>query len=357
MEDKNDSFDLEIEEVEDTPYVQYDITSYPSDLTLSGLDKMYQDGDIIIPQFQRNFVWSIQQASLLIDSFLAGLPVPPLFFYISDDNKSLVIDGQQRILSIVFFFEEYFGKEDLQKRRQVFRLQLGDKHPYNGKKFSELSDSDQRKLTNLSVLRAINIRQMHPTEESTSAYHIFERLNTGGTPLKSQEIRNCVFRGPFTEILKKINYDENWRKIIGKPYPDKHQRDVELLLRVFSLAAGAARYEKPMKEFLNISMRTHVGGDTNRVISFIQSFQLATKLIVEKLGEKPFHIRGPLNTSVLDSVLCTTTQHINVIPNDYRGRFQSLIKDNDFTDLTTLATTDTKILKARFEKAKEILIG
>src|SRR5690606_359383 len=185
----------EAEDEESEVRVNYEIATYPSDFTLSGIAQMWNDGDIDIPDFQREFVWTIKQSSLLIDSFLSGLPVPPVFFYIDDDNKNLVIDGQQRILSVVFYFEGYFGKESTQGKRQVFRLTgLGENSRYHNKKFVDLSESDQRKLKQ-AVLRAVNIRQLSPSEESTSAFHIFERLNTGGTPLRPQEIRNVVFRG------------------------------------------------------------------------------------------------------------------------------------------------------------------
>ncbi len=74
--------DLEIEEEQDDGAVSvvYDIATYPSDFTLSGIAQMWKDGDIEIPDFQREFVWSINQSSLLIDSFLSWLPVPTVFF-------------------------------------------------------------------------------------------------------------------------------------------------------------------------------------------------------------------------------------------------------------------------------------
>src|ERR1035438_2423376 len=120
---------------------------------------------IVIPEFQREFVWTIKQSSLLIDSFLRGLPVPPVFFYIDEDNKNLVIDGQQRILSVVFFMEGYFGRESTHGKRAVFRLRgIGEKNPYLNKRFVDLVESDQRKLKQ-TVLRAVNIRQLRPKGE------------------------------------------------------------------------------------------------------------------------------------------------------------------------------------------------
>ena len=305
----DDEIDIEEEAEEEAVSVTYDIATYPSDFTLWGISQMWKDEDILIPDYQREFVWSMRQASLLIDSFLSGLPVPAVFFYIDEKNKNVVIDGQQRILSVVFFFEGYFGKESTQGKRQVFRLSgLDEKNPHHGKRFIDLGEIDQRKLKQ-AVLRAVNIKQLSPTGESTSAYHIFERLNTGGTPLKPQEIRNCVFRGDFNKRLREINEDKNWRKILGKRYLDKHQKDVELLLRVFALVGSNPEYEKPMKEFLNQAMKHHDSGITRKSKTFFELFPKVTEIVVNSLGEQPFHLRGPLNVSALDSVLSVLISH------------------------------------------------
>ena len=345
------------EEIEDELVIEYDIASYPSDLTLSVIHEMWNDGDIIIPDFQREFVWTIRQSSLLIDSFLAGLPVPQIFFYIDKENKNLVIDGQQRILSVVFFLEGYFGFENLQGRRQVFRLSgLDDRSPYHNKRYEDLEDSERRKLRS-AVLRVVNIRQLSPKEDNTSIYHIFERLNTGGTPLRPQEIRNCVFRGDFANLLKELNKDKHWRTILGRQQYDKHQRDVELILRVFSLVGTWKKYEKPMKEFLNINMRRNQKATSPRVKNFLRVFPQATKLVAKKLGEKPFHVRGPLNTSALDSILAIIIENYENLPKDIGKRYEKLLKDTDFHDATYYGTSDIVVLQKRFQIAKNYLLG
>lgn len=349
--------DVEIEDDDTEVSVIYDIASYPSDFTLSGIAQMWKDGDILIPDYQREFVWSIRQSSLLIDSFLCGLPVPPVFFYIDEDNKNLVIDGQQRIMSIVFFLEGYFGRESTHGKRQVFRLVgLDKKSPYHNLSFSELEEADQRKLKQ-AVLRAVNIRQLNPVGESTSAYHIFERLNTGGTPLTPQEIRNCVFRGQLSTILKNLNKDNNWRKILGKQTFDKQQKDVEILLRVFALVGAVDKYEKPMKEFLNLAMKKHNKGDTKKVEKFLFRFPKVTELIISNLGEKPFHLRGPLNASALDSIMCVLIEDYNKINADeLKKRFNKLLKDNKFEDYTKLGTTDKQTLQDRVALVRLYLV-
>lgn len=354
----DDELKITPEEEEDEVYIEYDITTYPSDFTLSNIYKMWQDQDILVPDFQRNYVWNIKQASLLVESFLLGLPVPPVFFYIDDETQqSLVVDGQQRIRSIVYFFEGYWGEENSQGRKKVFRLVgLDKKSPYHKKTFTDLSMSAQRKLSN-SVLRALNIRQLTPKEDNTSIYHIFERLNTGGTPLRPQEIRNCVFRGNLIMELHDLNELNSWKKILGKESPDKHQKDIEILLRIFALSKyNGIEYEKPMKEFLNKTMYTHKDANKAGWKNFKEVFPEICKLIIEQLGEKPFHVRGPLNVSVMDSVMGTLLSHPNKIRAALKEGFESLIFDDRYIEATQKSTSDGSVVAVRFEMTKKVLL-
>lgn len=351
---KIEDFELDIIEDDEDINIEYDITSYPSDYTLKGLVEMFHSKDIIIPDYQRGYVWSIKQASLLIESFLIGLPVPPIFLYIDDDNKNLVIDGQQRLLSIVYFFEGYFGKESITGKRQIFKLSgLHPRNRFYNCTYNDLEDKDKRKLSS-SVLRAINIRQLAPTDESTCVYHIFERLNTGGTPLKPQEIRNCVFRSKFLDRLKELNNDPNWRKIINKKQLVKSQTDIEFILRVYGLTYYVDSYEKPMKEFLNKVAKANVS-ECNKLENFSLAFLKTAKYIQENFREKPFNIRGPFNLSLFDSVFCNILSNIDNLPKNLSSRFEELLLNNKFKELTTLATTDERILKERFSFVKSFL--
>jgi uncharacterized protein with ParB-like and HNH nuclease domain len=357
MSKDNDTLETELEDdSSEEVLIEYDIASYPSDYTLSVLFKMWSSKGISIPDFQRSFVWTMNQSSLLIESFLIGLPVPPIFLYIDSVNKNLVVDGQQRLLSIIYYLEGFFGPENERGKRQTFRLTgLNQKSKYYNKKFTELDESDQRKLEN-SVLRAINIRQLSPKEENTSVYHIFERLNTGGTPLTAQEIRNVVYRGDFFKYLKDLNEDSNWRKILGKKTPDKHQKDIELILRAFALSNHLEEYEKPMKEFLNSIAGKNKKGDSKTIFKFVKNFPIATKIIITELGEKTFNVRGPLNNSAFDSIFCAIINNINKLPKNLSQRFQKLLLDQKFIDYTSSATTDTKIVNERFEYVENKLI-
>jgi len=220
----------EEEDAESAP-PDYQINTYPADFTLEVLYQKWLAGDIEIPKFQRQFVWKQNQASKLIESFLIGLPVPAVFLYTERlSQRFLVIDGQQRLRSVFYFLEGYFG-EKKNGQREVFGLTgLSEKSKYYRKEFKELESPDQRKFHN-SVLRSFIVQQLNPDDNDTSMFHVFERLNTGGTLLANQEIRNCVYRGNFRELLQELNGLPDWRVILGKEASDSRQRDIELILR------------------------------------------------------------------------------------------------------------------------------
>ena len=349
--------DVEVEPEEVEAFVSYDIASYPSDLTLSVVEEMWKNNDIQIPDYQRNYVWSVKQASLLIESFLLGLPVPQVFFYVDEDNRNQVIDGQQRIMSVLYYFEGLFGAEPTHGKRKAFRLSgLAPESPFANKRFTDLTESQQRKLRS-AVLRAINIRQLSPRGDSESVYYIFERLNTGGSPLSAQEIRNCVYRGELISILRELNKDKNWRRIIGNDTIDKNQRDVELILRVFALTAYEGSYESPMKLFLNKVMNKEKSGQSQRVKRFASAFKKAAALAVREFGSKPFRLRGPLNSSALDTILAIAIQEIDAIPSDIGERYLRLVANETFARATYINTSDTLVVKSRFKVAREVLLG
>jgi hypothetical protein len=214
----------------------------------------------------------------------------------------------------------------------------------------------KRKLEG-AVLRAINVRQLNPKNENSSIYYIFERLNTGGTALKPQEIRNCVYRGEFLNVIRQLNTNANWRKIIGKAMPDKHQSDVELILRTFGLCNDFEMYEKPMKHFLNRIAEKYKNGSDKKVKNFEQKFEKAADIIARDFREKPFSARGPLNTSLFDSIFCTIINNIDKLPRDIASRYETLLQDRTFDSYTTRATSDEKIVRDRFKYVTKKLIG
>ncbi|HCM9092552.1 TPA: DUF262 domain-containing protein [Enterobacter kobei] len=341
------------EEIDETPFVEFDISVSPADPTLELLVNQIIRNDIIIPFYQRNYVWKIEQASKLIESFLMGLPVPQIFLYVNDDDQLEVIDGQQRIMSVKYFMEGFFG-EEIKGRRQIFKLKgLSEVSQYNGLTFNDLSPKDQRKIRN-STLRAIHIKQLKPSKRNDSVFHIFERLNTGGTQLKPQEIRNAVYRGPIVEVLRKLASDNNWRKILNIKTGDKHQKDIEILLRVFSLYQAWENYEKPMLGFLNKSMHEEKLFQSQKAISFKNRFPEVIDFVAKTI-EKPFRPRNVVNLAVLDSIMVTLLENPEYLNDNFYDNYYALLDNSVFINCTSTSTADVAVLQMRFEKAKEYL--
>jgi hypothetical protein len=319
-----------------------------------GAASKFQSGDIIIPDYQRKFVWDIRRASTLIESFAIGLPVPQVFFYENADGQLEVIDGQQRITSIAYFFEGFFGEEDSNGNRKVFKLKgLEQRKDLEGKSFAELDERTKRRIKNTS-LRGVTVKQLTPEEEQPeSVYHIFERLNTGGQPLNAQEIRNAVYRGALLAELERLNKNENWRKIYGKPEPDPKQRDIELILRLLAFYKNTENYVPPMKDFLSREMSKNRSFNSDRSKEFSKAFVLASEAVVEAL-DKPFRPRGLLNAATLEAVMVALMEqgpHVTLS----KDRYDALLGDQDFRTMITSNTSNIDSVKSRKAIANKIL--
>lgn len=346
----------ENDDLDSTP-ATYEVITYPADFTLEGLVSKYKKGSMTVPGFQRNYVWNVKQASRLIESFLLGLPVPAIFLFTDEvNNEQLVIDGQQRLMSVVYFFDGYFGEPDKAGRRKVFRLTgLNEKSPFYNKTYAELEDTDQASFNKLndSVLRAFVVKQLTPNG-NTSVYHIFERLNTGGTQLVGQEIRNCVYHGEFNNLICELNEYENWRKIFGSIPPHKRQKDVELILRFFSFYENGDNYVRPIKDFMSNFMKANQHINLEKRKDFELLFKVTCDKVIEFLGEKPFHIWSGLNVAVFDSTFTTLAKF--GFEADLRTRFDKLKLDDDFIKGVRGATSDDSIVELRMRLAKQYLI-
>lgn len=350
--DKWEVEETEESEIEEQDEIPYTISYYPADFTLKGYLDKWDSGQLLIPSFQRSYVWDQVKASKLIESFLLGLPVPGVFLYKErETNKLKVIDGQQRIHSVIRFFKNQFDE-------RIFRLKKVQAK-WEGRTFEDLSEAD-RLLLEDTVLRATVVQQLDPDDDS-SIYHIFERLNTGGINLNPMEIRKCVFSGDFFDLLDELNKYKPWRKILGKPTLDKRLRDVELVLRVLALTDGWRNYEKPMKGFLNEYMAVANRLPKDELGKFLskrhKQFKRACDSVLAELGEKPFHLHRRLNYAVMDSTMAIAAKALNHGLDKFKDRYDSLLEDPAYIDCATKNTSDEKTLKLRFERARDILLG
>lgn len=348
----------ELDDRESSPPT-YEIATYPADFTLEVLHSKWENDDLVIPKFQRGFVWSQNQASKLIESFLVGLPVPAIFLYTERaTERSLVVDGQQRLRTVFDFFEGKFGPERKGKHT-VFRLTgLSEDSPYVNKTYADLVSGDEAASRRLrdSVLRAFIVRQLDPADD-TSIFHIFERLNTGGTLLTNQEVRNAVCSGSLNDLLHTLNELPKWRSILGKEAPDPRMRDVELILRFLSLLHARDKYQKPMKDFMSRYMRQHAHPDPEHLAILDREFRETLEAVSVTLPEKPFHLYAGFNSSAFDAVFCAYAKNLAAVPDDIGDRYASLAGSKEFEDLVRGGTTDVEQVRGRLVLAESTLFG
>lgn len=356
---------LQIEDVDEgkssvTTPKKYNVMYMPTDYTLSDLYDMWKKNVIAVPEFQRGYVWTHAQASRLIESFWMDLPVPPVFLMMDKEENALVIDGMQRLLTIFYFFDGRYGKRGHQESRQEFRIVgISKDNEIYGKRFDDLPEYIQKELKS-QLLRAILIRQDPPDTGSTNGtaiYHIFERLNTGGTALSEQEIRNCIYSGNLNDLLHDVNSDKDWRKIIGKPYPDLRMNDLQLALRCMALVHRSDRYRKPMKDFLSGFMHSMRNPTEGFILREKERFGNVCRDIIDLLGERPFHnSRGALKATLLDAVFVAFARNDGDAPVDIKERLEILKKDPTFTSPSG-ASTDASAVEKRLGVASRVLFG
>lgn len=331
-------------EQETIPF-RYAITSYGADYPVDSLIPRLEKEVLFVPAFQRKFVWTLKQASRFVESLLLGLPVPGVFLARDEPSAKLfIIDGQQRLRTLQYFYNGVFRKKEFGLR--------GVQSRFEGKTYKRLENEDQLRL-NDSIIHATIVRQDEPSNDQSSVYHIFERLNTGGTLLHPQEIRACIFHGPFNDLLNELNDNKAWRKVFGPP--SNRLKDQELILRFFALFFSADKYERPMKNFLNTFM------GENRFLRLIpaddlhKAFDSAIEIIKQVFSSRAFRPERALNAAVYDSVMVGIAHRLKrgkvKKPESLKAAYQMLLEDNEYIASVKTATSDESSVRNRLKKA------
>lgn len=343
-------------EEEIVPPVPYDVTSYGSDPEVEGLVNRMKRGDIIIPRFQRDYVWRQPEASKFIESLLLGLPVPGVFFATDvKTNKQLVIDGQQRLKSLLFFYEGLFNPRPEDERHRVFAL-TKVQPAFEGKTYKTLEEHDRMRL-DTSIIHSTTVKQSAPPGDDTSLYHIFERLNSGGRRLTDQEMRLALYHGSLIERVRQLNNNDEWRKIFGKIH--SRLKDQELILRFFALYEDLDLYQRPLSEFLSKYAGRHQELDQDRldVLSFL--FRAAVDVFASALPERPFRLTKSLNVAVYDSCMVGMARRIARKPaqepdsKEVLAAYRTLLSDEEYIEAVSRSTADVLFVQRRIQKATE----
>lgn len=373
------------EEKEGASIKEYDITATPNDFNISTLFSLMNNGIVKIPPFQRKYVWDIKQASKLIESIILGLPIPQVFLYEKGKNNFLVIDGQQRLLSIYFFIKQRFPTEEGRKILHDyltgsemiseaviandkffcnFALKLPSpvtsvENKFNNLKYEQLEDSKYT-FDFLRTIRSVVIKQNEPDDEDSSMYEIFNRLNSGGINLKPQEIRMSLYYSDFYRMLFEINNEKHWREILGQPSADINFKDIEILVRAFAMLYLHNKYSKPMTKFLNRFSKA--GGNFEQsLIDYLKELFISFLESSKQLSPRDFYSQSSkFNISLFESVFVATClkafEKQQIVTGFIDPKSLSKLKsDNEFSLASQSGVASKSSVETRMRRAKEII--
>lgn len=363
---------------------EYDLTSLPNDFNVTTINSYLESGAIKIPGFQRNYVWDIKRASKLIESIILGLPIPQIFLYEEKRNQFLIIDGQQRLMTIFFFMKGRFPKKEKRTeiRRQFneseksmntiiysdeyftnFNLTLPNKantkkNPFNSLNYNTLDN--YRMQFDLRPIRCVVVKQNVPKDDNSSVFEIFNRLNTGGVNLMPQEIRCSLYHSEFIDMIVRLNLNETWRQFLKTPDPDLHLKDIEILLRSFSMAYRGDSYKSSMATFLN-NFANDARKFTSDYVSYLESFANHLFNSISHFPVDTFINKksGRFNTFLFEALMYAQAKiHFDAksFPTSIDVKLvNNLAEDAIFTAASVQGTTNKDSVEKRLERAKSII--
>ncbi|MBB1049708.1 DUF262 domain-containing protein [Dietzia sp. CW19] len=296
-----------------------------ADFDIDGLVRRLDEGDIVIPRFdpdessgtsldgfQRGPVWSIPRKEKFIESILLGWPVPSIFMVKDEDERYLVLDGQQRLLTL----SEFKSGKRANGRDFVLKDVVDQ---FEGVSYDSLSNEDKRRFRN-TFIQAVII-EPNGEQGKRAVYRLFGRLNSGGVALNAQEVRVAIFRGKLVDWIRELNRKSEWRNLIGNS--GGRLKDHELILRSLALLEAVETsieppssvdfltnsYKPSMSNLLNgyLSKHRHLQGlDIGKLET---AFEAATAALSSLYGSDGLRNRGAINAAYVDSILASLMHH------------------------------------------------
>lgn len=266
---------------------------------------------VIDPEFQRGWknVWRSQQKCELIESILMGIPIPIMYLFESKDGKRQVVDGRQRISTIIDFLGNNFPLKD---------LKILTDNKYKNCYFKDLSPKDQGLIEDYQLLFYI----IQPPTPERVKYDIFDRVNRGGTRLTNQEMRNALYQGKSTTLLKELAGDSSFLKATEEGISPDRMKDQYVILRLlsffmlkngwFDTLNNPVTYRSDLEDFLAKSMTfiNEVMADDD-VEKLKKLFREAMNKISEIIGHDAFRFsptdaksaqRRPINMLLFEAL-------------------------------------------------------
>lgn len=318
---------------------------------------------VLDPDFQRNQVWKQAQKSRFIESILMNFPIPPLYVNEQADGKWAIIDGLQRTTTLIAFLNNEFALEGLTALKNL-----------NGKTFSEGANCLDAHLQSRIEDKKLIIYILKSSTPLAVIYELFDRINTGGTPLNRQEVRHCIYKGKSTVLLKALSEQNYFKQAIDGGVSPTRMKDREIILRFLSFLIFDYEkdYQGDLSLFVENAMK-HINtkmSDTE-IKALEANFERVMRHSFDFFGKNNFRYprrdentkaiisRGNINTSIFESVCVFFANKDNdfLLRNKARiiANFDALLLDSKYEDAVRFSTGSKSKVINRFKFAEQIL--
>ena len=343
---------------------------YSRDWTIATiLNQIEQNNIDLNPKFQRRNAWNDARRSKLIESLVAGLPVPEIV--LAEDPKKkkafIVIDGKQRLLTIAGFVDPTIGYWNTARLRDLKLRPDLNKKTYDQLKQDPRLVDEYREFMNAD-LRCTIISNFGSSDDAL--YDIFYRLNTGSVPLSTQELRQVLHKGPFADFLIQItSTPQPIHAVLGLTGPDSRLKDVEILLRFIALALFGDRYQGNLKKFLDDAMENITSKwSTSRptIEKVYEEFNTAIKNLESVLGYGLIgrkYVDGAWESRFNRVLFEVETFYFRFIPRQklasgkrkFIAGLQELFDDPDFRSSVEVTTKTNDRYELRFRRFQKLV--
>ena len=327
------------------------------DITVKQLFDMISESQIELqPEYQRHFIWDAVRQSQLIESIFLGIPVPNLFMATNSDATWEVIDGLQRLTTIVNFLgNDELIKKNNQKGKKLKLEGLEKVNSMNGYLFEQLPKSVQFTF----LTRPVRVTVLNDKSDLSVRYDLFERLNTGGIVLHPQEIRNCVYLGDFKDFIIECSKNENF--ISSVKMTENSERTgsrEELVLKFFAYYEDRNLFVHSVKEFLNDYMKKKTKSFNNKSSLreiFTRTFELVHNILPNgivrgnRTNISPLILFEAISIGIAD-IIVENKEHLITVE-----KLEPLLNNEDLKRLTTGATNSRTKLNDRINFVKDYI--
>lgn len=300
------------------------------DLSFGEIMRMYSDGDIIIkPEFQRYFRWDIEQRTRFIESILLGIPIPPIFVAADDKGVWELVDGLQRVSTMLSFFGILKSKDEGIKNKNNWELIEGDRvEALAGFTYETMPELFKRSLKRATC----RVEILNWNSNYDMRYELFNRLNTGGSPLTAQEIRNCIYRDistEFNDFLKRIADNPDFRELISlEDEQIERLYHEELALRFVSLYDNMDNVKTGLAQHMTAFMKKALEDKSFNYEKYEDIFSNVFSLL-KPLGQDIFHKSGRLITTIYDIVTIGIAENYDYYKSNTPEIISEKIKQNE----------------------------